>query len=263
MNKPLLTVFSIMIVLGLSFVGVSISMQKEVDVDFLFQELPEKPDNFIIVTRDIQAGINTIVCDVGEEYYLQPSFYPTWDRNKDLFYSNHNYDRWGVHGYGTYPGEVGVRVRNMKKGDTLTHCTFLKTSWGIESYQGIQLVPIPNEYFDLQVDKSIILMGRTFPRFDKNWVQPLQVTAVAKKDIPSGRYELGFNILSPPKDVESEFYRIILDKEVEYNEEYLNKCAQEINEDCEKLFMLRQNKYVSGGQWQTGKKLFNLVIEVE
>lgn len=264
MNKSLFTVFSLVIILGLGFSVIAITTSRSVNTELLFKELPDKPNNYIVVRRDIQAGLTNYVCDVSEAYYLQPDFYPTWDRDKNAYYSGHDYKRWGVHGYGTYPAEVGSRVSNMRVGDTLTHCTFLRTSWGLETYQGLYLVPIENEYFDVKVDPSIFMLGRTFPVFEDDWVKKIVVTATAKKDIPAGRYELGFKVTAPPTDIESMFYRQVLEKNIELDTEYIKKCSTNPNvEDCELLYMLRQNKYVSGGQWQTGTRLFKLVIEVE
>lgn len=264
-NKNLAIIFFI----ALAIIGCN--SQANITTDNYLINLPEKPSDFKIIQRDVYSGAFPDICRLEKEYYLQPEFYPNWENQKSFMYDNHDFTRWGVYGYGAYPAKSGIQVENLKAGEKITFCTFLKTSYGIETYQGIQIEPESNKYFNVVVDPSIMLLNPTFPEFNENWVKKITITIIAKQDIPIGTYNIGFDIVNPPKDIEKEFVWQVLDNELKLNSTYKQRCQKylnnrnpdkEVNQECEDLFMLRQNKYVSGGTWDTGN-IFSAVIEVK
>lgn len=265
MNAKLLLVFGIVIVSGLTFAISAILSNnlREIDYDsIIYSNLPSMPDNFIQIRRDVMTNAYPDLCQLGEEYYLQPDFYPTWERDKALFYTNHDYSRWGVHGYGSYPGEQGISIRNIGEGESFTICTFFKPSWGIETYQGVRLVAMENEYFDVKLDPSTMLLLPTYPYFNDDWVKKIKVEVTAKENVPQGEYKLGFNVARPNNDIEKEFTWKVLELETMNDSKFINECKKD-EEDCLNNYMLRQNKYVSGGQWEVGVDTFTLIVQVE
>jgi hypothetical protein len=233
----------------------------------IFGDLPETPTDFIIIQREVYSGTYPNLCMLSEGYYMRPEFYPTWERDKVSIYDNHDYSRWGVYGYGAYPSEMGINIRNMKENESFTLCTFFKTALGIETYQGVVIKPVENEYFKVTTDPSIMLLEPTFPIINKNWVKKVFVTVTAKTDVPEGKYKLGFTITAPSEEMSKEFTWQVLEKEIRYDEEYRKKCdssvkERRISEDCEKIYMLRQNKYVSGGTWNIEGLTYSLEVNV-
>lgn len=231
------------------------------NIDYL-ENLPEKPDDFDIVRGYILDGMYPDLCDLENEYYLQPDFYTNW-KSQSRYYDNHIYKMWGVYGYGTYPAEVGMQVNNLKQNEQIDICTLFRTGSGIETYQGVQLVPVSNEYFDVSINPSIFLLYPTFPKFEKDWVRKVKVTVRARKNVPIGEYVVGFRVETPKKDMENFFIKDVLSKDLRNNPQYYEDCIDDGVSDgtCEVYNLMRQKRYVSTIP-RTGEMEFKLVIKV-
>ncbi len=188
------------------------------------QNIP-KPENFIQIKRDIQKGIFYSLENLSKEYYLQPDFYPSYKSNNSN--SQHDYTRWGVHGYGAYPGEISYNIKNFKKDQYINIYTFVKASENIETFQGMKFgfdiiydnktKQNNNQLFDIFIDPNTVMFTPTFPirseyivssrEFD--WVYKLKVTIAAKMDIPTGRYEFKLKSLPPDDDMQKAYYEDI------------------------------------------------------
>lgn len=238
------------------------SNEDDVDKLAIYSHLPAKPDDFDIITRELEAGSITDLCKIEREYYLQPELYPTWERAKLKFYINHDYDRWGVHGYGSYPGEQGIQVNNLKAGEEIRVCTIFKTSYGIETYQGVKLLPTDSEYFDIIVSPQTFITPPTFPQFQDDWARKVIFVLRAKKDVPPGTYTTGFGVGSPGKELSESMLWSVLEKENVDNPTYKEICSERSDADCQELFMLRQKKYVPGGQFNVNNLAFKFIVEV-
>lgn len=263
-----LLVVSILVASGLLLFKSEDSQVEAFDEASLTINLPSKPDDFVIVRRDVSRGVYPDICQVPFEYYIQPDFYLTWEDGRDIYYEDHDYSRWGVHGYGAYPGDIGFLIKNLKEGDEITTCTFFKSSWGVETFQGVKLQPITNEYFDVSVDPQIILLTPTFPIFDNEWVRVIKVKATVKKNVPVGEYKVGFTVVPPGESMDKEFTWRVLERELYEDIDYVDECKSSIEErkiskNCESWFLERQKQYISGGQWDIGRNTFNMQINVE
>lgn len=220
----------------------------------------------LLIHREIEAGRYIDMCDVDESIYNRPEFYPKWESAYSRHYANHNFQRWNINGYGTFPSGK-VSLGNFKKGEQFKVCTFLKTGWAVETYQGVMLTAINNGFFETKIDPSIFMLYPSFPKFKKGWVRKVEVTFTAKENIPIGTYNLGFNVIPPPADLENIFRERVSQMEIEDRQDYLEICNnqmedKDIKNECEKWYILRQNMYINGGNFDTGTNTFSYTIEV-
>lgn len=241
--------------------------------------LPSKPNDFNTIKSRVEKGILTDICFIEEGYYKQPDFYPIWEQAKISFYDNHDYTRWGIHGYGSYPADSGIKLSNMKVGEEISVCTIIKSSYGIETWQGVKIEPVENEYFKTEIITqefsnypNHFLLARSFPVFDKEWAKMITIKVTAKQDVLAGTYNLGFNIVSPDDRFNNEMINVLLKSESEEVKDYVNKCVNQpkIGEEknttyvrCQGLLSERQKMYVPGGVWNIGRNTYNLQIIAE
>jgi len=220
----------------------------EVLEDYYTKELPEKPANYDLVLREIERNYVDL-SDLGPEYYLQPDFYPGWRVGRE-FYTKHDYSRWGVYGHGAYPANPTITFTSRDVGGWISFSTLYKTGYGIETYQGIRLVPQSSEYFDISVSPNQFLLEPTFPYFYKGWVQPITIKVTIKAPVEPGTYKVAFEVLPPNNEQRKKWVWEVLNKESSEQEQYMLNQAQEmygdnIPDDWEGWISIgRKNKYV-------------------
>lgn len=261
---------SIVIVFGITLLGMAVYYnyvdgREEVPV---FKVVPEKPDDFDAYYREIDKGMLYVSCDVPEEYWKQPEFYSSWEIAKEKFYDNPDYSRWGLHGYGIYPNKVGYTVKNMNPGDSFELCLYFYNGFGIWAWKGFSFAPSLgnyDEYFNMEFTPNEVLVDPTAPVFGENWVHKIKVKVTAKKEIPSGNYDIGFNVASPSKEFSRQSFERVLYGEYPNKELYKRECTRRLgNEEwCSNIINLREKKYVDGGGYGIGGNLFNLNIQAK
>lgn len=230
----------------------------------VFSELPEYPKNFNIMKRDIYSGQIIELNKVNENIWKQPEFYPTWEQNGLTWFQNHDYSRWGVHGYGFFPAELSYTVSNMTSNDQLDVYSFLHTSWGIETWQGLKLIPISSNsnLFNVVVTPNDILMDPTFPKLYENWTQKIHMQITAKQSIPKGIYTFSIGFQTPSAELSNKYTWEAVDKftDNKYHGE-IEKCINLLqDEKCNNLIELRQNKYISGGANFAPNKQYTITL---
>lgn len=234
--------------------------------DIISDQNVPKPTDFIQIKRDVQSGIFYDFDNLTKNYYLQPDFYPSYKLS-----NTHDYTRWGVHGYGAYPGEISYNIKNFKKGQFVNLYTFVKAGEDIETFQGLQFgVDYINEYnnshpFDIYIDPHTIMLTPTFPgRYEYSienrtydWAYKLKITLVANIDIPPGTYEFKLVAFSPDDTTQKLYYSDIQ----KINQKWY-KCQDDNNEKCdENIVELRKKVYINGGQFQSDK-FFTIIVNV-
>ncbi len=235
---------------------------KDVDQK-VFADLPGFPENFKIIRRDFYDGNLRDYTKIGENYWKQPEWYPSFEQTGLNWFNSHDYQRWGVHGYGFFPGKLSFTVVNMSKGDVLTANSVLHTSWGIETWQGMHLIPVYNkQLFDVELSPDLLLLEPTFPKFYSNWTQLVKYKIVAKERILPGTYNFSLSITPPPSEKGDNWTWYTLDQVTgrQYHDQIEN-CKKQNVAGCDNLIELRQGKYIEGGQYQTDN-LFNIDISV-
>ena len=167
-----------------------------------FENLPPFPEDFYSVLKEINSG-NRLITDVGEGYYKQPEFYPTFTQNIGLMKSGRQH--WGVLGYGAFPSDV--RVTAGRDGE-LAVTTIIHSSWLVETYQGLRMTTVLGEgledYFDVSIEPEAILLEPSYPRFGSNWARKITFR-VRMKDPPAGDYLIGANPSAPPGEASREW----------------------------------------------------------
>lgn len=229
-----------------------------------FEAIPTMPDDFDAYTRDIWVGAYIELCDVGENYWKQPEFYgDAWKNAEGIFYDNPDYSRWGVYGQGNMPREISYTFENLKKGDEFELCSFFHNGFGVWTYQGFKLVPIENEYFDIEITPNEFVVNPTFPVFEDGWTKRIKIKITAKEDVPIGGYVLGFNSEVPSADFARAETKKALGLTVDKNL-YKEECNRYMDEDkCEYLINNREKKYVNGGSYQTTTPPLKILVDVK
>lgn len=275
MEKRNLVVIGVVIgiIIIIATITTSINL-KQKEVINRYETIPEKPADFDAYTRDIWSGAYLDLCEVGEDYWQQPEFYNgdssingdkgSWEIARKAFYDNPDYSRWGVYGQGNIPKEISYSFTNLKEGDEFTLCSFFHNGFGIWTYQGFKLIPLENEYFDVEITPNQLTLSPTFPSFTKDWTQKVQVTIRVKKPIPSGQYELGFDVTEPDPEYSrlktKETLQMYINKDL-YKEECIRFLKDE--ERCNYLVNNREKKYVAGGIYKTTEPLLKVKIIVK
>lgn len=142
----------------------------------------------------------SIISKIPKKFYIIPEFYPNF--NKD------NIIR-GQLGYGAYPGDASYNTTEFKTGQYLDVYTFVLSSFGVSSYQGLGLVlqsPDDN-LFETTVEPSAILLNPlniTNPE-KTNWTYKIKMGITAKKDIPEGIYLFKLRAKAPSIEKSKEF----------------------------------------------------------
>lgn len=231
-----------------------------------FEVIPEKPDDFDAYTREVWLGSLTDLCEIEDSYWNQPEFYgSSWKISKEHFYDNPDYSKWGVYGQGNIPKEISYTFSNLKKGDEFTLCSFFHNGFGIWTYQGFRLVPIENEYFDVELTPNELTTSPTFPIFIEGWAQKIKIKLTAKKNIPAGIYELGFDVTEPSGEYSREQVKDILKVGQYSKNQFLEECNRFLKneEKCEYLVNQREKKYVAGGAYKSAEPLLKIIAIVK
>lgn len=231
-------------------------------------EVPKKPEDFNLIVREMQSQYIDL-CQLNKEYFLQPEFYSnSWIRGK-RYYNNHDYSRWGVYGYGAYPGNPIIVFENKTIGNWISLCAFFHTGWNVETWQGIKLLSEDNEYFDVTIEPNEFLLGRTFPVFDcgeeDSWAKKLKLNVSIKEKPPRGTYEIGLNTVNPSEINARKWFWYAIKQNVtsKTDLEMIKECEKqlEMSAKCEEwISSSRKNKYIDSSIFQMPPRLTIKII---
>ena len=230
--------------------------------------IPDKPEDYELIKRAFSEGFMDIE-KLNESYWLQPDFYPGWSAAKGV-YEQHDYSRWGVYGHGAYPSNPTICFKTDKPGEWVRFTVLYRTGFGIETWQGVKLVPEDNEYFDVELNPNQMLLSPTFPVFAKDWVRKLSIKVTIKKQPPAGNYTV--NIYSAPVDKElaDKWYWEVLKKDTSEAERKMIEIAEkqakvkgEIPEKFRRWIEVeRKNRYVDAATFDVGPRItLKIVVE--
>jgi len=225
------------------------------------KNIPPKPADFPLIMREMESGYIDL-SDLNESYWLQPDFYPNWDRAK-RFYDQHDYSRWGVYGHGAYPANPEVVFNTTKQGSWISFDVLYRTGFGIETWQGVKLVPEDNEYFNVKITPNQFLLEPTFPVFMRGWVKKITINVTIKKEPPKGDYTININIMPPDKEQAKKWFWKVLRRESTPEEQEMITRAKyqaekegKLPEKFEKWIEVgRKNKYVDAASFNVGPRI--------
>lgn len=229
--------------------------------------LPEQPDDFDLIIREFFSGyIDT--CLLDERYYLQPEFYvQSWANGKPR-YEQHDYSRWIVHGHGAYPSNPSVMFQDPTNDSWISLCVFYHTGWGVETWQGLKLIPSNSPYFTVTITPDEMLLPPTYPQFLPGWAQKLSINISVKEVPPAGTYTITVNSGEPSLENSQKWFMQVFKQNLTRAQQIMiDECleqAQTTDEyiNCEKLIQSeRRNKYVTGGILSVGSRI-TITIEV-
>jgi len=238
-------------------------------IDYM-QNIPPKPDDYAMIMREMDSGYVNIH-ELNKSYWLQPDFYPSWHIAKG-FYTSHDYGRWGVYGHGAYPSNPQVIFSKTDVGTWISFDTLYKTGYGIETWQGIKLVPEENEYFDVELTPNQFLLEPTFPVFSEDWVRQINVKVTIKKEPPrNSTHKIKVFYESPDPELSKQWFWEVLRKESSPEEqEMITRAKLQVDREggspdqyISWIELGRKNRYVDGSDFQMSERMTIEVIVEE
>ncbi len=150
------------------------------------------PEDFEKIRNQFITGTINIA-NLSREYYARPEFYPSYDT-----YKQSGQKRMGQIGYGSVISESSYNVYKFKTGQYINVYTFIRASYGVDSYQNLRLLlESPNDkLFETYIEPSNITLAPTYPEVNSSsdWIHKIKMTIVAKEDIPKGIYRFKLQI---------------------------------------------------------------------
>jgi hypothetical protein len=166
-----------------------------------FAQLPPFPKDFYrveLLNRYNHLTDEEIV-GMPQKYWKQPEWYTGFQASGHGYYVNVSGVLGGIAGYGAYKADQWATVR---PGENFTVVFYVHASWGIKSYQGLQLVPEYNasEFEMLNATPDIFLLTPTLPAFTQNWTRKIVVTGKVRSDASPGEYVVALGAGVPPEE---------------------------------------------------------------
>lgn len=232
------------------------------------KNIPPKPDDWALIMRELNSEYIDIT-KLNRSYWLQPDFYPGWNTAKG-FYTQHDYSRWGVVGYGAYPANPRIIFNRSEVGSWVSDTVIFRTGYGIETWQGVKLKPEDSKYFDINLSPEQMLLSPTFPIFSKDWARLINYTITVKKKPPAGVYNISVYAVSPDKKQSKEWFWEVLKKQASPEEkEMITRAKLQADKEGKlpKKFRRwvkvgRKNKYIDSSTFSTGPTItFEIVVK--
>ena len=195
----------------------------------MFSLLPEFPKNFYSIRQLIRTGVITDLGEVGSEYWMQPEFFPNFEQIGLPVLQNPPKDRWGAQGYLTYPGDT---ISSIRSGETLDVYFFVKSSYLVETYQGLmfdykfpasasvqggELSPGKTSveqdpakvasYFTVKLAPNPFVLEPNFPVFRPGGTVRVKATITASPETPAGDYVIAFDTADVPDEQEQDWIK--------------------------------------------------------
>jgi len=200
----------------------------------VFAKLPSYPEDLPIVYQlvyfqRIKVLENFSESVPDENYYKQPEFYPTWESTGIGFYSLLREDELvqvsypPSIGFGAYPGDQFFSIQ--KGGGRIDVISFWHSAWGVINWQGMELQTVyptsgslfgfdieqdPEEvekYITVELIPNILLLEPSFPSFEPNWAQRVNMIIRVNETTPSGKYLVGVIAVDPPSFLADQWTR--------------------------------------------------------
>lgn len=108
------------------------------EYEWIFGNLPSFPQDFFSVVKLVYEGKVADYDRIAEEYWMQPEFYVGWFNTYSTSYPRNRPDMWAVEGWSFFPILKEVIA---KKGSTIVTTCYLRSGYGIETYQGLIIHP--------------------------------------------------------------------------------------------------------------------------
>ena len=177
-----------------------------------FDSLPEIPEDFGSKNYLISTGKITDFSEITREYYLQPEFYPLFEKNGLPFYQAYDGRYIGTFGWGIYPSEQWI---NAKAGTEGTIEFFFKTGWGVETYQGVNYVMKSNcNWIETEAIEPVFLTPPSYQEFctiescGHDWARKKTVKITISEQAKIGaKCNVTLHPIKPPQEKIDEWFK--------------------------------------------------------
>lgn len=171
----------------------------------VFEELPKAPKCFASIVELYHQGSFKDDFFFGENFFLQPEFYPKFAQAGLQYWTNPTSTHWGVIGFGSYPFE---RVLNVKAGSNARARFFLHSGLGVRSFQGLKIAaefenPQDAGFASIALDSESsegFLLGPSFPKLDSKWAKALGVEVSIPASSPQKTITVLFKTKAPSSE---------------------------------------------------------------
>jgi hypothetical protein len=196
----------------------------------MFSRLPQFPKDFYQIRTLVRTGRITDFGNLEDRYWMQPEFFPNFEEIGVPLLQHPPKDRWGAYGIAVYPADS---VSTIEKGKRLDIFFFIKSNYLVETYQGVNLVPVfpdstsvqsgfqmpggakevkqdPEKtkgYFDIQVEPNPFILEPNFPIYNINGTRKVRITITAKEGTPPGNYIIGLDTDQVPNEYEQQWLK--------------------------------------------------------
>ncbi len=167
--------------------------------------LPPLPNDFfgkLALLRSQKMQLKEF-SESGGEYWLQPEVYPHFEDYAIGAMLSPPEGKWGARGYAVYPSDFSASLEPSESVETVV---FFRTSWLVESYQGIRLdyavenlTYAPQGFenaFQMDISPQEFLLGPAYPVFTSNWAERVKIKVNAG-NAPPGEYLVSFTTVKP------------------------------------------------------------------
>lgn len=181
----------------------SLLLESEADI---FSSLPPIPDDFGEVAYELANGKFFDIGALEGEYYLQPELYPGFKTTGLDTFTKYDPKYWAPGGYGTYPSDQEDELV-LGSQESFSAVVFVHSGWLVQTYQGVTLVPSVTslEKFDIVITPDNFLLGPSWPKFSRDWVQKVVITGKLKPGVSLGNYKVELNVVTPPIDLQKKW----------------------------------------------------------
>jgi len=199
----------------------------------MFKRLPEFPKDFYQIRTLVRTGRITDFANLEERYWMQPEFFPNFEEIGVPLLSHPPENRWGAYGIAVYPADM---VSTIEQGKSLDTYFFIKSNYLVETYQGVNLIPIypshtaiqsgfelpdgskevkqnssiVKDYFDVKVEPNPFILEPNFPIYNINGTRKIKMTITVKENTPPGEYVVGLDTGTVPESYEQQWLKAYL-----------------------------------------------------
>lgn len=173
----------------------------------VFVKLPFIPYDFSKIKYAFDNGYYSVLAKATSDYYLQPEFYDDWRTVGMAFHNDEN--KGCKAGFFSLPS--GQRLYT-EPGSTIETFMLVHSSFCVGNPQGVsfeavypksgvtddgveyvQDPDVVRRFITLGFDPSKTVLGSTYPRFEKDWVDKVKVEVSVSYSAPSGVYVVAVN----------------------------------------------------------------------
>jgi len=179
----------------------------------VWSELPIVPEDFGEINYLMQNGKFFALSSLGEEYWKQPEFYPSW-KNCPKYWTEPDPRYWTPNGYGAY---VSNQFTTVTKGEEFYAIVYVHSGCGVQTWQGTRLEVSNNarDYFNISVTPNEFLLEPMFPQIKYGWVKRIEIKGSIKEETQEGVYDIFIDVIPPSKEKQDEWSS-------EYKTQYFN-----------------------------------------